>query len=130
MPKLLVADSDCKLHDLYHNFFSRNGYEVETVSNGLDCIERIRLGSPDVLCLDTELCWGGSDGVIALMQEDALYSSIPVILIDQDQSEKDYSSQSKRSLLYQIQKPFRLSRLLSVLHTISPVKAEVPECLC
>jgi DNA-binding NtrC family response regulator len=77
---LLVANSDNATSGLYNHYFSSVGYRVETVSDGLACLNRIRQGLPDMLLLDQELPWGGSEGVLACLREESVLAPMPVIL--------------------------------------------------
>ena len=51
---------------------------METVSNGLDCVEKLRRVTPAVLAW--ELRWGGGDGVRAWLREKGAKSGVPVVL--------------------------------------------------
>ncbi len=63
--RLLIADSDPALADIYQSFFSNDGHDVEMAADGVQCLESIRQHLPDVLVLEYELPWGGGDGVLA-----------------------------------------------------------------
>ena len=58
--RLLFAEGDPDLCRRYEIFFDEFGYEVETASDGLDCLEKLRQATPAVLVLDSELRWGGA----------------------------------------------------------------------
>ncbi len=68
-PMLLFADDDAELCQDYARFFSARGFDVETASNGLDCLRKLRQKNPVVLVLDLQLRWGGGDGVVAWLRE-------------------------------------------------------------
>ena len=38
---MLVADGDAELCDVYRRFSRDRGYEVETTSDGLDCVRKL-----------------------------------------------------------------------------------------
>ena len=76
---VLIAHSDAELCDLYRQFLTKHGYEVETCSDGLDCLKKLRRATPGVLVLDLELRWGG-DGILAWLREKNPTHGIPVIL--------------------------------------------------
>jgi CheY-like chemotaxis protein len=77
---LLVANADDAMSGLYNHYFSSVGYRVETVSDGVACMDRIRQGLPDMLLLDQQLPWGGGEGVLACLREDTSLARIPVVL--------------------------------------------------
>jgi DNA-binding response OmpR family regulator len=53
---------------------------VETASDGMDCVEKLRCVTPVVLVLDLELRWGGADGVLAWLREEDAKLGVPVVL--------------------------------------------------
>ena len=79
-PTVLVADGDAELCELYQMFLSDYGYEVETATDGLECLKKLREIRPSVLVLDLELHWGGADGVLAWLRQEHFLSELPVIL--------------------------------------------------
>src|SRR5947209_8489515 len=80
MPVVLVTDADPELTHLFRQFLIEKGYAVETASGGLECLDRLRRNSPDVLVLDRELPWGGGDGVLARLREDGPVPPPAVVL--------------------------------------------------
>jgi len=78
--RLLAADPDPSLMELYRIWFSRFGFDIATAASALDCMERIRRFAPHVLILSLELQWGGSDGVLSMIREDYGTPPIPVVL--------------------------------------------------
>jgi DNA-binding response OmpR family regulator len=66
---VLVAEGDTELCDVYRTFLTGRGHEVETATDGLDCLEKLRRLNPAVLVLDLDLRWGGGDGVLAWLRE-------------------------------------------------------------
>jgi DNA-binding NtrC family response regulator len=79
-PSLLIADGDAELRDVYRKFITERGYQVETASDGLDCLAKLRRAKSAALLLDLDLRWGGGDGVLARLREEEALSGIPVIL--------------------------------------------------
>ena len=70
---MLIADGDAELCDLYRIFVKDHGYDVETSSNGMDCVRKLRRETPDVLVLDLELLWGGGAGVLGWLRDEPKY---------------------------------------------------------
>lgn len=80
MPTVLLADGDRDLREIFAEMLSAHGVQVETAGDGLECVTRLRHRAPDVLILDWELLWGGSDGVLAWLRGEETRYGIPVIL--------------------------------------------------
>ncbi len=79
--RVLLADSDQYLRDSYREELTQHGLEVATAADGLVCLAQLRQFRPHVLVLDPSLPWGGGDGILALMLDDAELPQIPVIVL-------------------------------------------------
>jgi two-component system response regulator QseB len=110
-PRLLIADSDADFCHVFQRLLTDQGYEVETASDGLSCLEKVRDTRPDVLLLDRGLNWGGSDGVLAWLREERATSGPAVVLTATAGSPLDTSPPVVRFL----PKPFLLRDLLESL---------------
>ena len=64
----------------YREFLGREGFQVATATDGLKCLASLRILTPDVLVIERDLPWGGGDGVLARIDEEADLPKIPVIL--------------------------------------------------
>jgi CheY-like chemotaxis protein len=60
--RLLLADAEPGLTEIYRRALAGNGFEVATAHTSLDCLVRLRTFRPDVLVLDPELPWGQGQG--------------------------------------------------------------------
>jgi CheY-like chemotaxis protein len=96
--RVLVADPDEYLLRCYRHYLEQRGFQVMTVTNGLQCVEELRAANWDVLVMDPSLPWGGGDGVLAMMNEDPAIPFIPVIVL---------TNAIDRSVLYRMA-PFRV----------------------
>jgi carbon storage regulator CsrA len=79
--RVLIADSDRYLLHDYRQYLEQHGFEVLTATTGLECVERLRDGEPDVLVLEPSIPWGWGDGVLAMMHEERDIRMIPVIVV-------------------------------------------------
>jgi DNA-binding response OmpR family regulator len=59
---ILVVDDSQQLLDLYTYFFTKEGYEVISATNGLEAIEKFRMFKPHLVILDYEI--PGIDGLL------------------------------------------------------------------
>jgi DNA-binding response OmpR family regulator len=80
---VLMAVPDLPSVSPHQAFLIRQGFDVALSSDGLDCVNRLRRGRPDVLVLDLNLPWGRGDGILALMADGELPRVPVVLLIDQ-----------------------------------------------
>jgi len=65
---------------LYREAIEGLGHQVSAASGGVDCIEQVRCDSAALLVLEAPLLWGGSDGVLDIVQNE-LSGRLPVILV-------------------------------------------------
>ena len=114
---LLIADGDAELCDLYQRFLAERGYQVETSSDGLDCLRKLRQRTPAVLILDLELHWGGGDGVLAWLREENPMHGIPVIVTATAGCPEDLAEFIEPPVVRFLPKPFALTALLASVHS-------------
>lgn len=86
---LIVDDEDDLLEMLKYNF-EREGFRVETATNGVQGLETARRVSPDLIVLDVMM--PGLDGidVCRRLREDALMKAVPVIMLTARTEDEDY----------------------------------------
>src|SRR5579863_7699205 len=65
---VLIADPNEGLLAEYRELLWED-FRLVTVSDGVECISRLREHAPDVLVLEPQLPWGGGDGVLSIMSE-------------------------------------------------------------
>lgn len=78
MKKILVADDDVAICELYAEELSSDGYEVITTSDGAGLLEMVEKNTPDVIVLDIVI--GKYNGLDILQDIRNTYYDIPVIL--------------------------------------------------
>jgi CheY-like chemotaxis protein len=79
--QLLIAEADRKLAGLHQDYFSNAGYRVNTASDALDCVSRLRLDQPDLLLLDPDLTRRAGNDVLACLREEANLSRVLVVVV-------------------------------------------------
>jgi DNA-binding response OmpR family regulator len=111
--RVLLAGPDHAFLEVTQSFLWDFGHEAEIASDGIDCISILREFLPDVLVLDRDLLWGGSDGVLALMADDSLLSETAVVLMGEESDMDDELVALSRSPVACLAKPYRLGELLA-----------------
>ena len=79
--RVLISDPDESLRESYRQFLAGEGFEVATATDGLDCMTKLRSFAPDVLVLEPAQLWGGGDGVLARMHEEADVPPAKVLIL-------------------------------------------------
>ncbi|MFO0879503.1 MAG: response regulator [Gemmataceae bacterium] len=108
-PILLIAEADTELRDIFRKFLSERSFDVETASDGLECMAKLRRLRPDLLILDRELLWGGGDGVLACLRESACATRVIQIATTLG---PDHAEELKAPVVRRLAKPFSLKALL------------------
>ena len=81
MHRVLLADHDENLLATYREFLLRDGFDVLTARDGLDCVAKLRSFMPEALVMEADLPWGQGEGVLAMMYEDPKVPLIPVLVL-------------------------------------------------
>jgi DNA-binding response OmpR family regulator len=109
---LLIADGEAELCDLDRLFLTQRGFEVETSSDGPECLRKLRRSMPAALMLDLELRERGSDGVLTWLREESSTAASSVVLTDSAWRPPDSAEHKEPPVRGYLSKPFRLSALL------------------
>ena len=115
-PVVLVADGDAGWLDDSRSVFAALGFEVETATDGLDCLNKLRRRTPGVLVLDLTLRWGGADGVLAWLGEEGRESAV---ILTGDESPRSVTERllASPSVVAYFCKPLQLPVLLEVVRS-------------
>lgn len=110
--RVLIADGDLAFLEEAERYVADCGHQVKTATDGLETVASLRRDLPDVVVLNQDLRWGGSDGVQALMSQVPQWSDIPVILtVNNDLTEESRLSTGP-AVVARLIKPFRPAYLL------------------
>jgi DNA-binding response OmpR family regulator len=93
-------------------FFAERGYRVETCSDALACLAKLRREIPTVLVLHQDLLWGGSEGVLAWLREEDLTHRVPVVLTTTTRRSEPGSELAEPPVVRCLLKPFPMRALL------------------
>jgi CheY-like chemotaxis protein len=83
--QILWADDEVELLKPHILFMKNKGYEVDTVTNGVDAIDQIIKKNYDVVFLDENM--PGISGLEALKKIKAIKSELPVVMITKSEAE-------------------------------------------
>ena len=104
MDKILVVDDERDIRRALEFVLTREGYEVETASNGIEAIEKIK--NENISLVLTDLRMEGMDGFDVLKKTLEIDSSCPVILMTAYGSIESAVDAMKRGAIDYIVKPF------------------------
>jgi DNA-binding NtrC family response regulator len=77
--KILIADDDLQVRELFYNLLTKKGYRVITAAGGADAIEYCARENPDLVLLDINM--PGIDGIDVLRKIKAANTSMKVVML-------------------------------------------------
>jgi two-component system chemotaxis sensor kinase CheA len=82
MKKLLIAEDDFFIRDIYSKVFSLAGYEVQVAVDGMDALEKIKLQTYDMILLDIMMPrMTGIDVLKSIRAMEPPVKDVPVFII-------------------------------------------------
>lgn len=109
---VLIADGDEPRLYSCMRFLSHRGYEIQTATGGVECLAKLRGGSPDILILDMEIPWGGGAGVLAALRQDTDVLRPYSIIVSGNVPVEALQNVTLSPLVRRIQSRCRLSAIL------------------
>jgi DNA-binding NtrC family response regulator len=100
-------------------YFLLRGYEIETATGGVECLEKLRRNTSGVLILDLKPSWCGGDAVLSVMWDDPVLASIPVILTSIQSGAELWFEAVSPPITQFLFKPFSLESLLASIRSVS-----------
>lgn len=86
-PRIMVADDDPFIVELYRAKLTREGFEVAGVSDGEEAIAKLRAWHPDLLLLDMSMPRMGGLEVLQFVRSDSKLKDTPVIVLSNTSSD-------------------------------------------
>jgi len=94
--KIIIVDDDDFLVNMYATKFNNSGVEVEACNSGVTLLEKLRAGArADLILLDIVMVDMNGIEVLKKMREDKLGEGIPVVMLTNQNEEKDIEISKK-----------------------------------
>jgi len=113
--KLLVADDSLTIQKVIKLALSGDGYEIQTVSDGTECLQQIALFRPEVVLIDIGLPGRSAFDIKKAANEDPDMARIPFVLMSSAFEKVDEAKVALLRFDGRLTKPFDPSNLKSVL---------------
>jgi len=116
-PKILVVDDDPDIREAITTILSTQPYEVAEAKDGVECLERIREGVPDLLILDLLMPRKDGFAVVRELRENPKYAQLPILILTavrEDASRRRYELETGLAMDVQdyVEKPIPPADLL------------------
>ncbi|NCU41977.1 MAG: response regulator, partial [Candidatus Moranbacteria bacterium] len=79
--RILLAEDDIFVRDMYSVRLKKDGYEVKTVKDGRQALEWLSKNTPDIILLDIMMPFMDGLEVLTEIQKNENLNTIPVIML-------------------------------------------------
>jgi len=110
--KILVVDDEQDIVTIIGKVLKKNGYEVITANDGLECIGKVESELPDLILLDNVMPNMDGRAVLSRLKASKKTENIPVIMVTALADEEHINSAQKGGAVEYIVKPFGYNVLL------------------
>lgn len=115
-PRILWADDEIELLRPHILFLESKGYEVDSVTNGVDAVDHVRNARYDVVMLDEQM--PGMGGLETLTEIRALAPDTPVVMVTKSEEEHLMEEALGGEISDYLTKPVNPSQILLTLKRI------------
>lgn len=117
--RVLVIEDEANIIEAVSFILSRDGWEVNSHSNGHDAIEAVRRRRPDVVILDVMLPGKTGFEILREIREDPELAALPVLMLTARGQEKDRDMAARGGVSRFMTKPFANADVLSALRELA-----------
>ena len=111
-PRVLVVDDEESIRDLLSQTLALADYDVDVASDGLDALDRVRMGRYSLLI--TGLKMPGLDGLTMISAARQLNAQLPVVVITGFSTEDSAIEAANLGVSGYLTKPFEVPKVLEV----------------
>lgn len=79
--KIVIAEDDLPLLDLYDKKFTKSGYEVIRAEDGGQAVEKVQTEKPDILLLDIMMPVMNGFEVLKKLKKQPEFEGLPVVIL-------------------------------------------------
>jgi len=101
--KILLAEDDEFIRDIYNRVFTTNGFEVILATNGMEALEKMEDIVPDLILLDIMMPYQNGKEVFKKIKQDERLKNVPVVFLtnvsSQDDLEQELLEQADKYLI-------------------------------
>lgn len=116
-PRVLVVDDDPDILDAITTILSTQPYQVDTARDGIECVDKVRAETPDLIVLDLLMPKKDGFAVVRELRENPKHAKIPILILTsvrEDASRRRYELETGLAMDVQdyVEKPISPSDLL------------------
>lgn len=118
---VLVVEDEPNISEAIKFILSRDGWSVDTHSNGIDAVDEVRRRNPDVLILDVMLPGRSGYDILRELREDPSTQALPVLMLTARGQTKDREMAEQAGASRFMTKPFSNADVLDAVRALAPV---------
>jgi DNA-binding NtrC family response regulator len=115
-PRVMIVDDDAEMRSLLRDALEHDGFNVHEHGAADGLMPLVAAWAPHVVVLDKEMA--GSSGLDVLRQMRQRHPQTPVVLVTAFGGAAVEAEARRLGAAYYMDKPFRVTRLLEILHTV------------
>ncbi|NEN24996.1 response regulator [Cryomorpha ignava] len=114
--RILICDDDVDMVKLISRMLTKNGYDVDEITQMVDFMDKVQKFDPDMILMDISMPDINGVDATRMLYANESTSYIPVIFMSADPDIELFASQLNK--LY-IKKPFDIDKLRAILNVYS-----------
>lgn len=115
---VLLIEDEPNIIEAIRFILSRDGWQVDTHSNGTDAVDVVRAKTPDVLILDVMLPGRSGYDILRDLREAAETQALPVLMLTARGQSKDREMAERAGVNRFMTKPFSNAEVLDAVRTL------------
>jgi DNA-binding response OmpR family regulator len=116
--RVLLIEDEPNIIEAIRFILSREGWRVDTHSNGEDAVEMVRSKTPDVVILDVMLPGRSGYDILREMREDPALANLPVLMLTARGQSKDREMAERAGASRFMTKPFSNAEVLDAVRAL------------
>ncbi len=116
---VLLIEDEPNIIEAISFILSREGWRVDTHSQGSDAVEHVRRTGPDVLILDAMLPGRSGFDILRDLRDDPEMSALPILMLTARGQSKDREQAERAGVSRFMTKPFSNAEVLDAVRALS-----------
>jgi DNA-binding response OmpR family regulator len=117
--QVLLVEDEPNIIEAIKFILSRDGWDVQTHSNGVDAADVVRTRQPDVLILDVMLPGRSGYDILRELRDDTAYSELPILMLTARGQTKDREMAERAGVSQFMTKPFSNAEMLEAVRRLT-----------
>jgi DNA-binding response OmpR family regulator len=117
--QVLLVEDEPNIIEAIKFILSRDGWDVQTHSNGVDAADVVRTRQPDVLILDVMLPGKSGYDILRELRDDSAYSELPILMLTARGQTKDREMAERAGVSQFMTKPFSNAEMLEAVRRLT-----------